>query len=65
MEESEVEQSPSSAQKDLNAAGLKASRVGKMAHLTRQINIVNSLMADAEYLEDVKGNMLKLSEHAF
>ncbi len=64
MEESDVEQSPSSAQKDLNvvAAGLKASRAGKMAHLTRRMNIVNSLMADAEYLEEVKGNMLKFSE---
>ncbi len=67
MEESEEEQSPSSAQKDLNvvAAGLKASRAGKMAHLTRQINIVNCLMADAEYLEEVKGNMLKFSEKLF
>ncbi len=64
MEESEVEQPPSSAQKDLNvvATGIKASRAGKMAHLTRRINIVNSLMADAEYLEEVKGSMLKFSE---
>ncbi|ROL45881.1 Coiled-coil domain-containing protein 126 [Anabarilius grahami] len=33
-----------------------------MAHLTRRINIVNSLMTDAEYLEEVKGNMLKFNE---
>jgi len=55
---------PNSAQIDLNevAARLKASRAGKMAHLTRRINIVNSLMTDAEYVEEVKGNMMKFNE---
>lgn len=59
-----LEESPNSAQGDLNevAARLKASRAGKMAHLTRRINIVNSLMIDAEYLEEVKGNMKKFNE---
>lgn len=64
MAESDPEQTPNSAQQDLNvvAARLKASRAGKMAHLTRRMNVVNSLMVDVEYLEEVKGNMLKFNE---
>ena len=64
MEEFDLEQTPSSTQRDLSevAVRLKASRSGKMAHLTRRMNIVNSFMNDAEYLEEVKGNMLKFNE---
>lgn len=41
---------------------LRASRSGKASHLTRRMNIVNNLLTDKEYLEEVKGNMLKFNE---
>lgn len=44
------------------AARLRASRAGKASHLTRRMNIVNNLMNDPEYLEEVKGNMIKFNE---
>lgn len=64
MEVSDIEKALGSAQRDLKecAALLKASRAGKLVHLTRRMNIVNTLLADGDYLEEVKGNMLKFSE---
>lgn len=40
---------------------LRLSRGGKMSHLTRQMNIVNKLMADAQSISEVKENMAKFN----
>lgn len=42
-------------------AKMRLSRGGKMSHLTRRMNIVNTLMADAECLGEVKENMIKFN----
>ncbi len=63
MESDEAETSPV---KDMGeaAARLRASRAGKASHLTRRMNIVNSLMDDDDgsCLDEVKGNMVKFNE---
>ncbi len=41
---------------------LRLSRSAKMSHVTRRLRIVNSLMVDKEYLDEVKGNMIKFNE---
>lgn len=33
-----------------------------MSHITRRMNIVNNLMTNKEFLEEVKGNTIKLNE---
>lgn len=43
------------------SAKMRLSRGGKMSHLTRRMNIVNTLMADAESLSEVKENMIKFN----
>lgn len=50
------------ADMDIAAASLRSSRAGKMSHITRRMNIVNSLMSDENSLDQVKGNMIKLNE---
>lgn len=44
------------------AARLRSSRAAKASHLTRRMNIVNNLMTDKEYLDEVKGNMVKFND---
>lgn len=41
---------------------LRASRSAKLSHVTRRLRIVNSLMVDKDFLEEVKGNMIKFNE---
>ncbi|XP_052470971.1 uncharacterized protein LOC128027405 [Carassius gibelio] len=43
-------------------AQLRSSRGGKMSHVTRRMNIVNDLMIEPEFLDEVKQNMIKFNE---
>ncbi|KAG7999414.1 hypothetical protein GBF38_000166 [Nibea albiflora] len=36
---------------------------GKMSHITRRMNIINNLMAGDEFIDEVKGNMVKFEEY--
>ena len=58
----EAEMEPVVGNLDDAVARLRASRSGKASHLTRRMNIVNNLLNDKEYLEEVQGNMLKFNE---
>lgn len=53
-----------SVAKDMDgaAARLRVSRAGKVSHLIRRMNIVNNLMSDKQYLDEVKGNMMKVND---
>ena len=44
------------------AARLRAARSGKISHLTRRMNIMNNLMVGNEYLDEVRGNLIKFDE---
>lgn len=44
------------------SAKMRLSRQGKMSHLTKRMNIVNTLMADKDGLDEVKENMVKFNQ---
>lgn len=44
------------------SARMRASRAGKMSHLTRRMNIVKTLTADKEFVDEVKQNTMKFNE---
>lgn len=47
---------------DDTAVHLRSSQSGRKAHTTRRMNIVSHLMADKDFVEEVKGNMMNLNE---
>ncbi|KAL6455390.1 hypothetical protein MHYP_G00361660 [Metynnis hypsauchen] len=63
MSASDSELSTDTVCKDLNeTARLKASRAGTMSRITRRMNIINALMVDVTYVDEVKTNMAKFNE---
>ncbi len=64
MDESDAEATEKVEMESLSeeVARLRSSRSGKLSHVTRRLRIVNSLMVDKDYLEEVKGNMIKINE---
>ena len=44
------------------SARMRASRAGKLSHLTRRMNIVKALTADTEFVDEVKQNAMKFNE---
>ncbi|KAL6471610.1 hypothetical protein MHYP_G00202600 [Metynnis hypsauchen] len=48
---------------DVAAARLRSARSGKLSHITRRINILKHLMADKDYIDEVKGNVIKFNEY--
>ncbi|KAL2086463.1 hypothetical protein ACEWY4_017522 [Coilia grayii] len=57
--ESKVTQVPSM---DETVARLRSARSGKMSHITQRMNILNSLMTEKDFIDEVKENMFKFNE---
>ncbi|MGL4765240.1 MAG: hypothetical protein ACRC2N_09475 [Aeromonas sp.] len=64
MDESDTDETDTMSVKGLSedVSKLRSSRSAKLSHVTRRLRIVNSLMVDKDYLEEVKGNMIKFNE---
>lgn len=64
MADSDTDVNSGLPEKNLNdtTAQLRSSRSGKISHLTRRMNIVNSMMSDNEYIDEVKGNMVTFND---